>query len=74
MENTIFSLSKHQNGFKPEKAFTLQCPFKFNSAVTSGDCGCTKEKCALWMIQQRACAFNVQARVYAYVQSANNKQ
>lgn len=75
MENTIFSLTKHQEGYKKEEydSLKLQCPFKFNSAVTSGDCECTKNKCALWMIQQRACAINVSARVYGYVQSANYK-
>jgi hypothetical protein len=73
MENNVFSLSKHQNGYVKEEEFILQCPFKFNSAVTTGDCECTKGKCALWMIQQRACAINVSARVYGYVQSANRK-
>jgi len=73
MENTIFNLTKHQDGYKREKEFTLQCPFKFNSAVTSGDSKCTKDKCAFWMIQQRACAINVSARVYGYVQAANKQ-
>ena len=76
MENTIFSLTKHQDGYEKEKEYkslTLQCPFKFNSVVKSGDCECTKDKCALWMIQQRACAINVSARVYGYIQTANNK-
>lgn len=70
MGEQIFSLTKHQNEYKKE--LILQCPFKFNSAIASGDCECTKDKCALWMIHQRACAFNVQARVYQYVQAANN--
>ena len=75
MENTVFSLTKHQDGYKNEnRDLVLQCPFKFNSAVINGDCECTKDKCALWMIQQRACAINVSARVYGYVQANNNKQ
>jgi hypothetical protein len=75
MENTVFSLTKHQNGYKNEnRELILQCPFKFNSAISSGDCECTKDKCALWMIQQHACAINVSARVYGYVQANNNKQ
>jgi hypothetical protein len=73
MENTIFSLTKHQKNYKRENELILKCPFKFNSAVTSGDSECIKDKCALWMIQQRACAINVSARVYGYVQANNNK-
>ena len=67
----VFSL-KHQNG-KEKEELTLQCPVKFNGAVQSGNCECTKDKCAWWMIQQKACAVNVNARIYGYVQTANMK-
>lgn len=68
----VFSLTKHQNGYEKEELI-LQCPLKFNSAIASGDSEYTRDKCAWWMIQQRACAVNVSARVYGYVQSSNIK-
>jgi hypothetical protein len=59
----IYSLTKHVETVK--EYFKIECPMRFNLANKE----CIRDRCALWMIKQRACAVNVQARVYGYVQT-----
>ena len=55
-----------------EHDLVLECPLKFSTP----ECGvqCIKDGCAWWMIQQRACAINVNARSYGYIQNSNRVQ
>lgn len=46
---------------KKENKFRIECPFKFSVPELGIDC--IQEHCALFMPIQRACAFNVLARV-----------
>ena len=52
---------------KPENKFKIQCPLKFNTPELGVEC--IQDKCAWWMITQRACAINVNARIYGFVKT-----
>lgn len=57
---------------KPEKENIIKCPLKFNTPELGE--GCITDLCAWWMIQQNACAINVNARIYGYVKTDHEKR
>jgi hypothetical protein len=60
----IYSYEKHTNGkrllINPNK-LKIICPMKFS--IPENGIECDQEKCAWWMIIQKACAINVNARI-----------
>lgn len=58
-------------GYEPkyEPKNKIKCPLKFSYPEIEQECIC--DKCAWWMIVQRACAVNVNARSYGFIQNQN---
>lgn len=55
-------------GYEPKKEkFIIKCPLKFGYPEMEQEC--IGDKCAWWMIHQRACAVNVNARSYGYIKN-----
>lgn len=53
---------------RPEK-FRIKCPLKLSYPEIEQEC--IGDKCAWWMVIQKACAINVNARSYGYLQNQN---
>lgn len=60
------------NPKKPENNYNkIECPLKFSTPELGTEC--IQESCAWFMINQRACAVNVNARIYGYVKSDHER-
>jgi hypothetical protein len=57
----IYSFEKHTKQQNPNK-LKIECPLRFNAPESGTEC--IQEYCAWWMIIQKACAINVNARQY----------
>lgn len=58
--------------YEPKPKFKIECPLKFN--VPEIETECIRENCAWWMMHQKACAVNVNARIYSYVKNDHEKR
>jgi hypothetical protein len=60
MSQTIYSQNKHVESLNHNK-LRIECPLKYS--VPENGIECVQEKCAWFMMIQKACAINVQARI-----------
>lgn len=51
--------------YNPKNKLKIECPLRFTVPEIGTEC--ITDKCAWWMINQRACAINVLARISGYI-------